>query len=76
MADEGTGIAPEHLPHLFERFYRAEAGRDRQHGGIGLGLSISRMLVELHGGTIEVASRLGAGTTMTVRLPLEQAWQD
>lgn len=69
VADQGTGIPPEHLPHIFERFYRVEAGRDRASGGIGLGLSISKEIVEAHGGTIAVESASGVGTTFTITLP-------
>jgi two-component system CheB/CheR fusion protein len=67
VQDRGPGIAPEHLPHLFERFYRAEAS---EVGGLGLGLWITRAIVTAHGGTIEVSSTQGRGTTVTVRLPL------
>lgn len=69
VADEGDGIAPEHIPHVFERFYRAHPGRGRDTGGIGLGLSISRSIVEAHGGSINVESTPGAGATFTVRIP-------
>lgn len=71
VTDEGPGIPPEHLPHLFERFYRADAGRDRHNGGIGLGLSICKTIVEAHGGTIAIESHRAVGTTVTLRLPLE-----
>ena len=67
VRDEGPGIAPEHLPHLFERFYRADA---TGAGGLGLGLYISRMLVEAHGGRIWAESEPGAGSTFTVALPV------
>ncbi|MDP8924567.1 MAG: ATP-binding protein [Chloroflexota bacterium] len=70
VADTGIGVAPEHLPHLFERFYRADAARARAEGGAGLGLSISRWIAEAHGGRIDIESRLGEGTTVTVRLPV------
>jgi signal transduction histidine kinase len=70
VVDTGDGVAAEHLPHLFDRFYRADAGRDRTHGGSGIGLSIAKALVEAHGGTIFATSAgLGHGTTFTVRLP-------
>ncbi|TWP45225.1 HAMP domain-containing protein [Lentzea tibetensis] len=69
VADTGTGIAEEDLPHVFDRFWRADSSRSRQTGGSGLGLAIVRNLVELHGGTVEVRSRLGAGTTFTLKLP-------
>jgi PAS domain S-box-containing protein len=70
ISDTGTGISPEFLPFAFEPFRQAGAGFDRAHGGLGLGLAISRQLVELHGGTIE-ASSLGAGhgATFTLLLP-------
>lgn len=70
VADDGEGVAPEHLPHLFERFYRADTARDRARGGSGIGLAISRALVAAHGGTVEVTSDgPGRGATFTVRLP-------
>ncbi|TMB15302.1 MAG: response regulator [Deltaproteobacteria bacterium] len=71
VQDEGEGIAPEFLPHVFERFWQADATRTRAHGGLGLGLAIVRELVHLHGGSVEAASEgKGRGTTLTVRLPL------
>jgi len=70
VADTGEGVAPEHLAHLFDRFYRADAARDREHGGSGIGLAIARALVEGHGGRISVASDgPGRGAVFTVRLP-------
>ena len=71
IADTGPGIAPEHLPHLFERFYRADASRNRATGGAGLGLAICKTLVEAHGGTISVQSEPASGTILTVTLPSE-----
>lgn len=68
VIDTGGGIAPEHLPHLFERFYRVDKARSRAHGGSGLGLSIVKALVEAHGGSVSVASEVGRGSTFTVRL--------
>jgi len=67
VRDTGQGIAPEDLPRVFERFYRAD--KSRSTGGNGLGLAISKAVVEAHGGMIEVASKENAGTTFTVRLP-------
>ena len=67
IADNGPGIPPAHLPHIFDRFYRADPSRDRTTGGAGLGLAIVKNLVELHGGRIEVSS--GEGTTFRIRLP-------
>lgn len=69
VADTGSGIADEHLPHLFERFYRVDKARSRAEGGAGLGLAICQWIVQVHGGDITVASELGRGTTFTVRLP-------
>ncbi|MDE3105346.1 MAG: HAMP domain-containing histidine kinase [Acidobacteriota bacterium] len=70
VVDSGDGIAPEHLPHLFQRFYRADRSRSRDTGGFGLGLAICRSVVEGAGGAITLASQLGSGTTVTARLPL------
>jgi heavy metal sensor kinase len=69
IIDTGGGIAPEHLPHLFERFYRVDKARSRAHGGSGLGLSIVKALVEAHCGSVSVSSEVGHGSTFTVRLP-------
>ena len=70
VADDGAGIAPEHLPRLFERFYRVDAGRSRDRGGTGLGLAIVKELASVMGGTVAVESEVGKGTTFTVELPL------
>jgi signal transduction histidine kinase len=70
VRDTGTGIAPEHLPHIFERFYRADGGRARAAGGAGLGLAIARAIVQEHHGEIRVASTPGEGSVFTVTLPL------
>lgn len=70
VTDTGEGIALEHLPHIFDRFYRADTARDRRHGGSGIGLAIAKALVEAHGGGISATSRgVGQGATFTVRLP-------
>jgi signal transduction histidine kinase len=70
VADNGPGIAPEHLPHVFERFYRADPARTVSHGRTGLGLAISRAIVNAHAGSIDVSSEPEKGTTFTVRLPV------
>ncbi len=69
VADDGRGIPPEHLPHLFERLYRAERGRDRSLGGSGLGLAIVRRRARLLGGRVSVSSTVGQGSTFSVWLP-------
>lgn len=69
VADTGSGIAAEHLPRIFERFYRADTGRARESGGTGLGLAIVRHLVEAHGGRVEARSIAGTGTTITMFFP-------
>ena len=70
VQDEGDGIDAASLPHIFERFYRADQSRDRKTGGTGLGLSIAQYIAERHGGWLEVLSRRGVGTRMTLVLPL------
>ena len=69
VQDEGCGIEPEHLPRLFERFYRVDKGRSRMQGGTGLGLSIVKHIVQAHGGAVHVESTPGAGSTFTLTLP-------
>lgn len=69
VIDNGSGIAPEHLPHLFERFYRGVAGRRQPDGGSGLGLAIAKALVEAQNGQIHITSRPGQGTRVIVDLP-------
>jgi signal transduction histidine kinase len=69
VTDHGVGIAPEYLPHLFERFYRADPSRARDSGGFGLGLAIAKAIVDRHRGGIEIKSEPGRGTTVLVMLP-------
>lgn len=69
VTDTGPGISPEDLPHLFDRFYRADKSRTRGTGGSGLGLAIVRSLVELHGGSVQVESKVGEGSRFVVVLP-------
>jgi heavy metal sensor kinase len=70
VTDSGTGIPPEHLPHVFQRFYRVDPARASDVGGAGLGLSIARSIAEAHGGTIEIESTVGAGTRVVVIVPV------
>jgi signal transduction histidine kinase len=69
VRDDGPGIPPDDLARLGERFYRGDAARSRNTGGAGLGLAIARSIVEAHGGTLEVSSRLGQGTTVVMCMP-------
>jgi two-component system, OmpR family, sensor kinase len=69
VEDTGDGISPEHLPHVFDRFFRADKARSRDDGGSGLGLAICKSIVEAHGGDIRIDSRVGIGTTVTVEIP-------
>ena len=69
IADTGSGIAPEHLPRIFDRFYRADDSRNRRIGGAGLGLAICKSIAEAHGGTLEVNSTLGKGSTFALSIP-------
>ena len=70
VRDSGEGIAPQHLPHLTRRFYRTDPGRSRAAGGTGLGLAIVKHIVERHRGRLDIESRQGQGTTVTIRMPL------
>ena len=72
VRDEGEGIAPQHIPRLTERFYRVDAGRSRSVGGTGLGLAIVKHIVERHRGRLDIASRVGIGTTVSVAIPPAQ----
>ena len=69
VIDRGTGIAPEHIPHLTRRFYRTDPGRSLASGGTGLGLAIVKHIVQRHRGRLDIASAVGQGTTITVRIP-------
>jgi two-component system phosphate regulon sensor histidine kinase PhoR len=70
VSDTGIGIAEEHIPRLFERFYVVDKSRSRKLGGTGLGLSIVKHIVQSHGGTIGLESVVGRGTRFIVRLPV------
>ena len=70
VEDEGAGISAEHLPRLFERFYRAEKSRSRDEGGTGLGLSIVKHIVQVHNGTVDVQSEPGKGSTFRIKIPV------
>jgi len=70
VSDTGDGIPAEHLPHVFERFYRVDRARDRAHGGSGIGLAITKALVEAHGGEVSVESRQPGGTAFRFTLPV------
>ncbi len=69
VRDSGCGIAPEHLPHVFDRFYRADPARSSRQGGTGLGLSICQAIARAHGGAIDITSTPGRGTTVSVTIP-------
>ena len=70
VSDEGPGIAPEHQPRVFDRFWRADKARSRADGGTGLGLSIVRQIAQTHGGDVQLQSRVGVGSTFTIWLPV------
>ena len=72
VVDTGVGIAPEDLPHVFERFWRSDRSRNRRSGGTGIGLAISKKLVELQNGTISVESKVGKGSTFSFTVPIAQ----
>ena len=71
VKDNGIGIAPEHIPRVTERFYRVDKARSRDTGGTGLGLAITKSVVSLHNGEIKLYSKVGEGTTFTLRIPLK-----
>ncbi|HSI11980.1 MAG TPA: ATP-binding protein, partial [Chthoniobacter sp.] len=71
VEDTGLGIPPTDLPHIFERFYRADKARTREMGGTGLGLSIVKHIIQLHGGSVAAESKYGKGTTIILQLPVE-----
>ncbi len=76
VSDEGPGIAPEHQPRVFDRFWRADKGRSRADGGTGLGLSIVRQIAQSHGGDVQLQSKLGVGSTFTIWLPVANVSND
>jgi len=69
VTDTGCGIAPAHLSHVFDRFYRADQVRSSTTGNVGLGLAIVKSIVELHGGTVQIASEVGKGTRVIMSFP-------
>ena len=69
MRDKGVGIPKEDLPRLFERFYRVDKARSREHGGTGLGLAIVKHIAQVHGGQVLVSSTVGQGSVFSVHLP-------
>jgi signal transduction histidine kinase len=71
VSDTGIGIAKADVPHIFDRFWRADKARSREQGGAGLGLSIAKWIVEMHHGSIDVESALGKGSTFHVKVPLD-----
>jgi signal transduction histidine kinase len=73
VQDTGPGIAPEHLPHLFERFYRTDSARAADSGGTGLGLAIVKEIAVAHGGEVRAESEFGKGSVFTVTLPVARS---
>lgn len=71
VADTGIGISKEHIPHIFERFYRADKSRTKSSGGTGLGLSIAKWILDMHQGTIDVWSELDIGTVIKITFPVK-----
>jgi two-component system cell cycle sensor histidine kinase PleC len=72
VSDTGVGISPEHIPVVLEPFGQARTNAHLAHEGTGLGLSLSRQLIELHGGALEIESEVDRGTTVTIKLPPER----
>jgi signal transduction histidine kinase len=72
VSDTGIGIASQDLAHIFDRFWRADKARSREQGGAGLGLSIAKWIVDIHGGSIDVESQPGKGSIFHLRVPLDQ----
>jgi signal transduction histidine kinase len=72
IEDEGPGISEDDIPHIFERFYRGDKSRDRKTGGVGIGLSIVKALMDAHNGVIKVKSKLNKGTSMILWFPKEE----
>jgi len=69
VADNGRGITPEALPHIFERFYRADPSRSKEIEGVGLGLSLVKWIIEQHGGSIKVDSQPNLGSRFSIQIP-------
>src|SRR6201999_2262761 len=77
ITDTGQGIAPELLPHIFDRFRQGDSSSTRHSGGLGLGLTLVREIVSLHGGSVSASSAgTGTGATFVVRIPATPAWQE
>ena len=73
VSDAGEGIPPEALPRVFDRFFRVDESRSQASGGTGLGLAIVQSIMQLHGGKVEIASKVGQGTQVILRIPISPA---